>query len=178
MSKNDFIHADSGLVDPHGEYYIRVNDGPEEIISNRIPTQGFNYLLSVGLKAGAAQPSWYLALFSGGYTPTDEVTAATFANVATEIVSSTNGYTETTRQAWTPGDVANSEVSNLATEAVFTIATTSSVTVRGVALLSSPVKGGTDGVLMSIARFPQDRTYYDGDKVTIGYRVRMRPFQA
>ena len=64
---------------------------------------------------------------------------------------------------------------NTANRAAFTIATATSVTIRGAALLSDFVKGGTNGVIMSIAKFTQPRTEYAGNIFNLGYRVRLRP---
>ena len=37
------------------------------------------------------------------------------------------------------------------------------------------LKGGTNGVLMSIARFTNARTESSGNVFNLGYRVRLRP---
>lgn len=64
---------------------------------------------------------------------------------------------------------------NVADRAAFTIASANEITIRGAALLSDPVKGGTNGVLMSIARFTNARTESSGNVFNLGYRVRLRP---
>lgn len=159
-----------------GEYSFDTNEGERPgSARNRIPVQGLNYLLEAGLRGGAAQTQFHLALFSGAYTPTDSVTAATFSATATEITSATEGYTEYTRRPWTPAAATNGVMDNAADRAAFTIATATELTIRGAALLSDPVKGGTNGVLISIVRFAADRKESAGNVFNLGYLVRLRP---
>ncbi|MGP3505919.1 hypothetical protein FRC97_22415 [Paracidovorax citrulli] len=185
LDRQRFDETEDGLLLAHdlgikacGEYTIAVNGGPAEVERNRIPSQGFNYLLSAALAGGTVHPQFYIALFSGAYTPTDAVTAATFSAAATEITSNTEGYSEGLRQLWVPGAAANGVIDAVANKAVFTVATATSLTVRGAALLSESIKGSTSGTLVSVARFSKDRVYFDGDKVEIGYRIRLQPLAA
>ena len=176
IDAHDFELCEDGIYLPKmkaaliGEYIL--DDGT--IAPNRIVNEGYAYLLSTGLMGTSPQTAWYLALYSGNYTPTATLTAATFNATATEITSLTNGYSETTRPQWTPGAVADGQVDNVNARANFTIATTSSVTVRGAAMLSRNVRGSGAGVLLSAARFPNDRIKYAGEIFTLGYRVRLR----
>lgn len=137
-------------------------------------TEGLNHVLMVALKDTAKLNSFYVALFSGNYTPVAGLTAATFASAATEIVSNTEGYSEATRRPWTPGSAAGGIIDAYSNKANFTIATATSVTIRGAALLSDNVKGSTSGVIISAARFSSDRVKYDGETYGIGYRVRLQ----
>ena len=140
-----------------------------------LPTQALNYLLEAGLRNGVRHTQWYLAIFSGAYTPVASVDAATFASAATEITSASEGYTEATRRPWTSAAASGGVTDNVADRAAFTIASANEVVIRGAALLSDPVKGGTNGVLMSIARFANPRTESGGNIFNLGYRVRLRP---
>lgn len=159
-----------------GEYIFDTNEGERPGVEhNRLPAQGLNYLLEAGLRGGAPNTQFYLAIFSGAYTPVDGVTAATFSAAASEITSATEGYTEATRRPWTPAAAAAGVMDNVATRAAFTIATASEITIRGAALLSDSVKGGTNGVLISVARFATDRKEAAGNVFNLGYRVRLRP---
>jgi hypothetical protein len=163
-----------------GEYVIDTNGENVERVKNIITIEGFNHMLDVALRGQLAAAGWYIALFSGAYTPVDTLTAATFAAAASEIVSNTQGYAETNRQAWTPTDpAANGILSNVDDDednkAVFNIRTATSLVIRGAALLSDSTKGGTTGVLLSASRFTNDRTHYNNDVFNIGYRVRLRP---
>ena len=179
IAAREFKETDEGILFPgdacvSGEYHYISSDGTERIAPNKITIEGFNYLLNVGLKNASQQPNWYLALFSGGFTPTDVLTAATFPASASEIVSGSEGYSESTRQAWTPGTVASGQVDNNASKASFSIVTASSLTIRGAALLSESIKGSTSGVIMSCARFGADEIKNNGSTFQLGYRVKLR----
>lgn len=158
-----------------GEYFYDSNGANPESTANLLPTQGLNYLLETSLRNGAQQTQWYLAIFSGAYTPVAGVTASTFTSSATEITSASEGYTETTRRPWTSVAASGGVTDNVADRAAFTIASANEVTIRGAALLSDPIKGGTNGVLLSIARFTYARTESSGNVFNLGYRVRLRP---
>lgn len=173
--------TDDGILFPRagamasGEYFYDTNGENCESTHNLLPTQALNYLLEAGLRGGAGISGWYLALFGGAYTPTSTLTAATFPALATEIVSPTEGYTESLRRPWVSGAPSVGATDNLTDRAAFTIASASEVTIRGAALLSDSVRGGTNGVLLSAARFANARTESAGNIFNLGYRVRLRP---
>jgi len=164
--------SDEGIEFPrakvmiHGEYEDNYGKTP-----NLIPTEGLNHILMVTLSNTAKLNNFYLALFSGSYTPTNTLTAANFTSTATEIVSGTEGYSQATRPAWAPAAAASGVIDNYAAKADFTIATATTVTIRGAALLSEAVKGSTSGVLISAARYGADRVENDGNTYSLGYRV-------
>lgn len=180
IARGDVEQTADGLYFPAasalavGEYFYTGDDGATEVVKNLIPTSGLDYLLSVGLGGAQQATQFHLALYSGNYTPTATLTAANFAATATEIVSSVEGYTEASRRPWTPGAVSAGQMDNLVNRASFTIATASSLVIRGAALLSDNGKGSTFGTLISAGRFAQDRTHYAGDVFTLGYRVRLQ----
>lgn len=179
IDRHDYEVADGGILFPKagalavGEYFVSSPGYEDSIEHNLLPTEGLNHLLMVALKDTAKLNTFYLALYSGAYTPAAGLTGATFASSATELTSNTEGYSETVRQTWTPGSASSGAIDNVASKANFTIATATSVTIRGAALLSSNVKGGTAGVIISAARFAQDRVQYNTDVFTLGYRVRL-----
>ena len=181
IDNHQYDVTDEGILFPRagalasGEYFYDSNGANPESTANLLPTQGLNYLLETSLRNGAAHTQWYLAIFSGAYTPVSGVTAATFTSSATEITSASEGYTETTRRPWTSVAASGGVTDNVADRAAFTIASANEITIRGAALLSDPVKGGTNGVLMSIARFANPRTESGGNIFNLGYRVRLRP---
>jgi hypothetical protein len=164
--------SDEGIEFPRakvmifGEYEDNYGRTP-----NLIPTEGLNHILGVALANVSKLNNFYLALFSGNYTPVAGLTAATFTSAATEIISGTEGYSEATRRAWVPAAAAGGVIDNYATKASFTIATATQVTIRGAALLSDAVKGSTSGVLISAARYTNDRIEYAGNQYNLGYRV-------
>lgn len=180
LDKGDYEVSATGIVFPKasamasGVYIHDVNGLDEREDPNLLPTEGLNHILEVALSATAKANTFYLALFSGAYTPAAGITAATFAAAATEITSNTEGYSDTTRRTWTPSAAVAGAIDNTASKAAFTIATATSVTIRGAAMLSSNVKGGTAGVLISISRFAADRVQYNTDVFNLGYRVRLQ----
>ena len=181
LDTHQYDVTDEGILFPKagalasGEYFYDSNGANPESTANLLPTQGLNYLLETSLRNGAQQTQWYLAIFSGAYTPVSGVTAATFTSAATEITSASEGYTETTRRPWNSVVASGGVTDNVADRAAFTIASANEITIRGAALLSDPVKGGTNGVLLSIARFTNARTESSGNVFNLGYRVRLRP---
>lgn len=182
LDTHQYDVTDEGIFFPKagalasGEYFFDTNDGERPgSAKNMLPTQALNYLLEAGLRNGVRHTQWYLAIFSGAYTPVASVDAATFASAATEITSASEGYTEATRRPWTSAAASGGVTDNVADRAAFTIASANEVVIRGAALLSDPVKGGTNGVLVSIARFANPRTESGGNIFNLGYRVRLRP---
>lgn len=174
--------SDEGILFPtagamiQGEYFFDTNDGERPGSQrNTVPVQTLNYFLETGLRGGAAASQFYLALYSGAYTPASTLTAALFPAAATEITSATEGYTEGTRRPWMPEAAVGGTMANMANRAAFTIATASEVTIRGAALLSDSVKGGTNGVIASIVRFASDRKEAAGDVFNLAFRVRISP---
>lgn len=157
-----------------GRYTHSVNGGDEEIDYNLIPAEGIAYLLDSALGSASKITSWYLAVFSGNVNPASNWTAANFAAQASEITSLTEGYSNTTRPAWTPGASSGGVIGNLTTKAVFNIVCTTSVNISGAALLSDNTRGGTTGKLISASRFGTVRQVYSGDAFELGYEVELQ----
>lgn len=172
IDNHQYEVSDTGIEFPKakvaifGEYEDNYGRTP-----NLVPTQGLNHILMVALSNTAKLNNFYLALYSGNYTPTAALTAANFAATATEIVSGTEGYSDATRPGWTPTITAAGVMDNYAAKATFNIVTATSLTIRGAALLSDAVKGSTSGVLISAAKFASDRIEYNGNEYNLGYRV-------
>ena len=134
---------------------------------NLLTREGVDHRNSVTFMGGAANTLWYIGLFEGNYTPTDAATAATIAALSTEATA----YSSPTRVTWTPTlDSVNMEIHNTASPAEFTL--TADKLLYGAFLISSNVKGGTAGVLMSVARFSAPRQYYNTDVFNIKYRLK------
>lgn len=174
------IYIPSARIFIQGEYFFDTNGENPGVEPNLVPLQGMNYLLDTGLRNQAAIPNWYLAICGGAFTPTEAMTAADFAAATTEHTSNTNGFSETTRQAWVPaaaatGGVISSVSDDVDNKASFTItATGANLVIRGCGLLSQQAKGAVGGVLVSVSRFSADRVHYAGDTFNLGYRVRAR----
>lgn len=129
---------------------------------NKIPVEGLNHMLDVCLHNGQAFATWYIALFEGDYTPTFDLTAATFAATAGECTA----YAGTGRLEFKESAPVAGAMSNAAELAEFT-GTTDGKTVYGAALLSSQGKGATTGKLLSIARFPSPKPFNAGTKILV-----------
>ena len=156
-----------------GTYIHDVNGKDERADPNLLPDEGLMYLLTVGLYNGTKLPTWHLSLYSANYTPLASLTAASYPATASEITSNSEGYTESTRAIWTPSAPTNNMIDNLANKAAFTIATASSLTVSGAALLSEATKGAVTGTLVSATKFAAPRTLYDTDVFNLAYRVQL-----
>lgn len=178
VESGDFKMTDGGVlihnaIMARGRYYHTVNGLDEQVDDNLIVSEGILYLLEAGLGTNTTIGTWYLALYTGNATPTAAWTAANFASNATESTNNADGYSESTRQTWVAGAAAAGKIGNLASRADFTIATPTTVTVYGAGLLSSNVKGGTTGTLVSASRFATERTLNDTDVFSLGYEVEL-----
>jgi len=157
-----------------GEYTHNVNGEDERTDRNLLTLEGIACLLETSLAGAQAKAGWFLAVYSGNYTPTSAVTAAQFSSSASEIVSPTEGYSESVRPQWRPDAASAGTIENVANKAVFSIVSATSVSIVGAALLSEQIKGATTGVLMSISRFSVAREQFAGDTFNLGYRVRLQ----
>lgn len=178
LKNDDYEATDEGLlihrsIIARGRYVHSVNGQDERVDHNLIPTAGILYILDCALGADAQISNWYLAPFSGNVNPAASWTAANFTANASEITSNTEGYSNITRPQWTPGAAAAGVIGNLDAKAQFNIICTTQINIAGAGLLSSNVKGGTTGTLVSAARFAQVRTVYTGDVFELGYEVEL-----
>lgn len=146
-----------------GRYKHRVNGGDWQEDHNLITTEGLNFMLNVAVGATAKVAGWYVGLFSGAITPQATWTAANFAATASEITSTTEGYAGTLRLAYNAGVAAAGNIDNSASRATFNIVCSTNLTVQGAAIVSSNVRGGTSGILLSAARYATPRVFANGD---------------
>ena len=174
VTANGIYFPRQGVV-ANGEYFGRVNGGAwAKEGDNLIVTEGFAHMLNSAFDTGTAKAAGhYLAIFSGSTAPAANWTAASFAAVASEIVSMTEGHTGATRPAWTPAKTATGSIDNLAAAASLTIATAGTLNVTGAALLTSSQRGGTTGALVSASLYPVPRTFQNGDVYELGYRINL-----
>lgn len=177
VRNSHFEMTDTGLFLPKqqvglaGFYTHQVNGIDERSDTNRIPIEGINHMLDVVFHGVSPVPTWYMALYGANYSPTDSITAANFAATTSEITSTTEGYTQSTRPEFVEDAAVAGSLSNSTNKAAFTIATATELSVYGVALLSSNVRGGTSGVLISISKFTQPRRLVAGDVLSLAYTV-------
>lgn len=157
-----------------GEYFDRVNrKGPWTRNKNLIVVEGLAHILNVALGTSAKPAGYYLALFNGNTAPVPNWSAASFAAVASEIVSQTEGHTSATRPVWTPVNTVTGSIDNLAAVASLTIATASQLNVTGAAMLTNSTRGGTTGALVSASLYAAPRVFQNGDVYELGYRVNL-----
>jgi hypothetical protein len=179
MANNQYEVSDDGIYLPKERAYIQgvythnVNGLDEREDKNILTDEGINKLLNVNYNGDTAVGTWYLALFSGNVTPAAGWTAANFTANSTELVSNSEGYSESVRQTYNEATSTAKSITNNASKAAFTIITATSVTVWGAGLLSSSVKGGTTGTLSSAAKFSTARVLYNSDVFNLGYTVSM-----
>lgn len=131
--------------------------------SNIVVDAGINYSLSASLAGGAAITTWYVGLAASSPTFAAADTMSSHGGW-TEIT----GYSESTRQVWTPGSVSGKSVSNTASKAVFSV--NASITTGGAFLTSGSGKSGTTGTLFAgQADSNGNRSFFSGDTIQVTY---------
>jgi len=160
----------------HGAWRDYINGRLVGVTGNLVVDQGLNHVLSVALLGGTqiGASSWYIGLASGGTNPTAAWTGANVATNFSEITSTTQGYTEANRQAFTgAANSGNTSVDNSASKAAFTIAASAPpLSVTGAFLVGSDnVRGGTTGTLLSAVKYASTRDLNDADDYEASYEV-------
>ena len=163
----------SAKVEAQGMYVHDVNGQDQRSDKNLIVDQGLTHMLSVEFGSGSKISTWYIALYASAVTPAANLTASSFPATLSELTSTAEGYSETTRQLFTAGTAVTNGIDNTAAKAAFTIVTASQLNVNGAALLSSNVRGDTSGVLASATRFSATRVLSNTDVFNVGYRVTL-----
>lgn len=167
------------ILNPNREMRdFAIDDGSLAVDHNLLPDEGILYALALLLYqtgtygGGQAQLAhWYIALFNGSTAPSSTTTAANFASTLTEITSTTEGYTNSTRPEYVGSAPASGVANNLASMASFTIATATSIDIKGSGVLSSNVRGGTAGKCLSAAQYGATRTTYNAEVFQVGYQL-------
>lgn len=178
LKNGDYKETDSGLLihgclQGRGKYVHTVNGEDERIDYNLIPAEGIAHILNVVFGATAKVSTWYLAPYTNNYTPTAGVTAADFYTTAGELQGSPEGYTQANRVTWVEGVATAGKIGNLASRAVFTIVTASTLPINGAGLLSTNTKYAAGGVLVSATKFASTRTLNNTDSFELGYEVEL-----
>ena len=140
-----------------------------DISPNLVVTEGLNSILSVVLAGGTQINPWYLSPFEGNYTPVAGLTAATFTAAATECTA----YDEAARVAYVEAAPSGGVITNAASRAEFTFNATK--TIYGAFIVSSSVKAGNTGVLLSIARFNTAKTMESGTQFSVAAGITLVP---
>ncbi|EED38787.1 conserved hypothetical protein [Stenotrophomonas sp. SKA14] len=156
-------------------YFHRVvgRDDDYTVDHNLLVDQGIMKALGVMFFTDAKIPAWYLTMGNGAANPGAGLTAANFASTLGEITSTTEGWSNTTRPKWNPAAPAANVISNVANKAQFNIVCATSIKVTCGMLVSSDVRGGTDGTLWSAARFSNERELYNGEVFELGYQTSL-----
>jgi hypothetical protein len=153
-----------------GQYAYQTNKGGwSDWEKNLLPTEGLNFMLDL-VGNDVAVAASYITLHGNSTTVLAAHTAATYAATYAEC-SGSEGYTEAARVLWAPAAAASAVKHNNASPAEFNINTASTLTVNGVALLTSSTKGGTGGVLISASKFSAARTFSDADIFDVKYQL-------
>jgi hypothetical protein len=133
---------------------------------NTVTTDGKNKALDTAFRGVTQVNPWYIGIINnagfGGTQVTDTMSAhpgwAEFT-----------GYSEGTRQAWSPAAAANASLTNSASLATFNI--TATATLQGLFVTSVSTKGGTTGTLWSAASFSTTVPVLNGDQIKLTYTL-------
>ncbi|UYZ85329.1 hypothetical protein MTZ49_07220 [Entomomonas sp. E2T0] len=125
---------------------------------NLIPNEGVAFLMRSPF--GDAQPvsNFYCGIFKGNYLPTAASKATDIPNIG-EVTS----YQEVSRPLWNKVFDGSNTFSNSSNPAIFTF--TEEQTINGYFLVSSDIKGSSNGILLSIARLSTPKTVSEELKV-------------
>lgn len=156
-----------------GTYSLFQNGELVDEFHNLLPGQGIAFILDVALGDTSKAAGFYLAPFANAVNPAANWTAANFASTAGEITSQAEGYSEATRPEWEVTTSSAGVIGNLSSLATFSIVCTSTLNISGMGLLTSNVRGGTSGALISAARYPSVRVVNNGDGFDVGYTVSL-----
>ena len=148
-----------------------------EAITNIIPVEGRNFYLDATLKEASQPTDWYVGLIDDTNW-TEVASDDTAAKISTTKNHPTTNdwqelddYSESTRPVLTLGTVASGSVDNSASKASYSINAT--VTIRGAFVVSSSVKGGTAGTLLSAGAFSSTRSAQNGDTLNVTVTLTM-----
>lgn len=150
---------------------VRVDDlvsGGGELLWERrahniVTNAGLDEILDKFWKGSGYTAAHYLGLTDGTPTVAAGDTMSSHAGW-----SEVTGYSESTRQALTLGSVSSQSISNSGSKAVITASGT--ITVGGAFSTTSSTKGGTTGVLVSVAAFSGgDESLSASETLTITY---------
>jgi hypothetical protein len=141
--------------------------------TNLVPDAAILAILNTFYGSRAKDSNFYLAPFSGSASPVGGWTAANFTANATEITSTTEGFSESVRQAAVFAAAASGAIDSYSSLASFTIVTASTVGITGLGLLTVNTRGGTTGLLASAIKFGVTRTVANADVFQAGYKATL-----
>lgn len=137
---------------------------------NILPQQSVDHIASL-IRGGGATPisSWYLGLFENNYVPDSSVTAADLQ----ATVGESTAYSETARLPWTNAYDGVGFIGNQSSVAEFSM--NGNKTIYGAFIVSNATKGGTSGILLSLARFSTAKAVENGSVLRITAGLTLTP---
>jgi hypothetical protein len=140
-----------------------------EEVANLMPQVGVDYAAKAMFGDVAPISAFYAGLFLNDVLPTAPLTAADIPTTLGEFVS----YSEAARPLWNRAYDDAGTMTNASSRAVFTI--TADARLYGGFLVSSSVKGGNTGLLLSVARFSTPRDVTNGGTFRVAYGLTLVP---
>ncbi len=166
-----FIPAGPANISAGGYFHVECikADGTTRWVDdthNAVTNVALDSILNVYLRNTTAIATWYLGLV-------DNASFSAFAGADTMASHSgwieNQDYTQSTRNAWSPGASSSQTVTNSSTVDFSMNATK---TIRGIFLNSANDKGGTTGTLFSTAAFSGgNQAVANGDTLKVTYTV-------
>jgi len=142
----------------------------ESIEHNIMPQQSVDHIAGMIRGSGPSPISgWYVGLFESNYVPDSSVRAADLQTT----VGESQAYDEANRPAWSNSYDGVGFIGNSGNPIEFTM--NASKTIYGAFIASDSVKGGTAGILLSIARFSTAKTVEAGTTLRITAGLTLTP---
>lgn len=137
---------------------------------NIMPQQSVDHIASL-IRGGGASPisGWYIGLFENNYVPDSSVTAADLQTA----VGESQAYDESNRQDWNNIYDGVGFIGNTGVPAEFTM--NASKNIHGAFIVSNATKGGTSGILLSIARFSTVKAVEAGTVLRVTAGLTLTP---
>ena len=137
---------------------------------NIMPQQSVDHIAGM-IRGSGATPisSWYVGLFENNYVPDSSVTAADLQ----ATVGESQAYDEDNRPNWNNAYDGVGFIGNTGNPIEFTM--NASKTIHGAFIVSNATKGGTAGILLSIARFSTAKQVEAGTTLRITAGLTLTP---
>lgn len=171
----DFHGLDASMLGVGGHFIVECYgpDGElkwEDTAENSVTGVGLNSLMNVYLGAATQITAWYIGLVdNAGFVSFSSTDTAASHSGWSEVAGA--NYSNSTRVLWTPGSASAGSVVNGST-ADHNMINGSSLTVKGLFLISDNTKGGTTGTLFSTAAFTGgNQAVNNGDTLKVTYTV-------
>lgn len=140
-----------------------------EVQRNRIPQAGINFLMLAPFGDANTQSAFHCGLFLNNFIPVSGSLATDIPSVMGEWTN----YSESTRPEWVRAYDGVGDLNNDDNPAIFT--PTADAVVYGSFLVSSPIKGGDAGLLLSVARFSTAKSLSTGQQARLRCGIEYVP---